>query len=71
MQALKKKKKGHWTVLTSFMFEHGSASSGQSSGLDEGCGLGKVVGGGPQLFLQWCSMGPLLCSCLSEEGAEL
>ena len=65
------RKKRHWTVLASFMFEHGSASSSQSSGLGESCHLEEVIGVGPQLFLQWCSMGPLLCSCLSEEGAEL
>ena len=42
-----------------------------SGGLDEGCGLQKVLVLPPHLFLQRCYMGPLLPSCFSEEGAEL
>ena len=53
-------------------FERGPASSGQSGGVDEGCGLQKVLRVfSLQLFLQRCSMGPLLPSCFSGEGAEL
>ena len=44
-------------------FEQGSASHGQSGGLDEGCGgLPMVLVVAPQLFLQRCSMEPLLPS---------
>ena len=61
-------------VLSSLSsFSPCSASVGQSGGLEEGCGglqkvLHVVV---PQLFLQRCSMGPLLPSGFSEEGTEL
>jgi len=48
-----------------------SRLNGQSSGLDEGCGLLKVLHVSPELFLQRCSMGPLLCSCFTKEEAEL
>ena len=44
----------------------------QSRSLDEGCGLQKVFHVVvPQLFLQRCSMRPLLPSGFSEEDAEL
>ena len=48
-----------------------STSNSQSGGLDEGCGLHKVLHVAPQLCLQRCSMGPLLPSDVSEEGTEL
>ena len=44
---------------------------GESGGLEESCGLQKVLHVAPQLFLQRCSMGPLLPSGFSVEGAEL
>ena len=49
-------------------------SNGQSFGLDDGCGLQKVLRVDlPQLFLRRCSnTGPLLRSCFSvDEGPEL
>ena len=52
-------------------FEHCPYSNGQSGGLDESCGLQKFLHVASQLFLQRCSMGPLLRSCFSEEEAEL
>ena len=54
-----------WSVLKELSpssFECGSASSGQSGGLDEGCCLQKVLRVAPPLFLQRCSMGLLLPS---------
>ena len=50
-------------------FERGYASNGQSGGLDEGCDLQIVVlRVAPQLFLQGCSVGPLLCPCFLKRG---
>ena len=46
-------------------------SNGQSGGLEESCGLQKVLRVVPQLFLQRCSMGPLLPSGFSVEGVQL
>ena len=51
-------------------FEHCSVSNGQSGGLDDDCGLQKAHQAAPQLFLQCCSVGPLLRSCFSEERAD-
>ena len=56
---------------SSSAFEHCPYSNGQSGGLDESCGLQKLLHVASQLFLQGCSMGPLLRSCFSEEEAEL
>lgn len=53
-----------------FAFEHCSVSNGPSSGLDDDCGLQKAHHAAPQLFLQCCSVGPLLRSCFSEERAD-
>ena len=47
-------------LVTASAFKHGSASYGQSGGLDISCSLRKVLHVFPQLFLQRCSMGPLL-----------
>ena len=52
-------------------FEHCPYSNGHSGGLDESCGLQKVARVASHLFLQRCSMGPLLRSCFSEEEVEL
>ena len=41
-----------------------------ASGLDDGRGLQKIFPDAPQLFLQCCSMGPLLASGFSKKGAE-
>ena len=51
-------------------FEHCSVSNGQSGGLDDDCGLQKAHHAAPQLFLQCCSVGPLLRSCFSEERSD-
>ena len=48
-----------------------ATSDSQSGGLEEGCGLQKGLHVVPQLFLQRCSMQPLLPSDFSEEGTEL
>ena len=40
-----------------------------SGGLDEGSGL-QSFHVAPKMYLQPCSMGPLLCSLFSEDGAE-
>ena len=48
--------------LFSSALEHVSALKGQSVGLDEGCGLQNVLHVAPQLFLQRCSVRPLLAS---------
>ena len=56
---------------SSAVFEHGSAANGQSGGLGEDCGLHRVLHVAPQLLLQCCSVGPLPCSCFSEEATEL
>ena len=81
-----KRTAGLQQLAQSSRIEHGSASmasmvlplwpawcclKGESGGLEESCGLQKVLHVAPQLFLQRCSMGPLLPSGFSVEGAEL
>ena len=57
------------TSSSSSAFEQCSASGSQSGGVGGGCDVQKVLGVAPQLLLQRCSMGPLLPSGFSEEGA--
>ena len=54
---------------SSSALQRGSASSGQSGGLGEGCGLHNVLRVASQLLLQRCSTGPLPPSGFSQEAA--
>ena len=45
---------------SSSAFEGDHASNDKSGGLDVGCGLQEVLFAAPELFLECCSVGPLL-----------
>ena len=56
---------------SSSAFEHGSAPTSQSGGLDEGCGLHHVLHVTPQLFMRRCSNGATAAFLLRRGGRNV
>ena len=59
------------SLSSSSAFEGDHASNDKSGGLDVGCGLQEVLFAAPELFLECCSVGPLLGSYGLEQRTEL
>ena len=58
-------------LSSSSALEGDHASNDKSGGLDVGCGLQEVLFAAPELFLECCSVGPLLGSYGLEQRTEL